>query len=191
MFGLFGKRATAAAQPVQVQVIPSELWQGEIGQAMRDAGMRPDDAANIVTFSNAVDARVAQARVALDLRVEQENAAIARAHPGCSLAPMHIFTEMVWNGPHRQLLLETLELTPYDQWNVRLVAADQRSSERLKQPRLYAGEIPQFQDSINDLLGQLVAEHRASANFKHDMTRDIWGLSNYFWEEHIRPGLAD
>jgi hypothetical protein len=190
MFG-FGKRTPAAAQPVQVQVIPAELWQDDIGQAMRDAGMRPDDPANIVTFANAVDARVAQARVALELRVQQENAEIARAHPGCSLAPMHIFTEMVWNGPHRRLLLETLELTPYDQWNVRLVAADQRSVEMLKLPRIYAGEIPKFQDSINNLLAQLEAEHRAAANFKHDMTRDIWGLSNYFWEEQIRPGLGD
>jgi hypothetical protein len=190
MFG-FGKRAPAAAQQVQVQVIPAELWQGEIGQAMRDAGMRPDDPANIVTFSNAVDARVAQARVALELRVQQENAGIARAHPGCSLVPMQIFTEMVWNGPHRGLLFDTLELTPYDEWNVRLVAADQRSAEMLRLPRVYAGEIPKFQDSINDLLAQLEAEHRAATNFKHDMTRDIWGLSNYFWEEHIRPGLGD
>ena len=188
MFGIFGKKKPAG---VSVRVLPSELWQGDIGQALRDAGMHPDDPKNIVTFANAVDARLAQARVALELNVDMKNTEIQRAHPGCSLAPMYIFTEMVWKGPHSQFLLETLELTPYDEWNVPLVAADQTSAEALKLPRIYTNEMPQLQESINDLLGQIKAEHRASANFKDDMTRDIWGLSNYFWEEQIRPGLVE
>jgi hypothetical protein len=104
---------------------------------------------------------------------------------------MYIFTEMVWKGPHSELLLDTLELTPFDQWNVRLVAADQKSADSLKLPRVYEGEIPQFQESINNLLGELQAQHRAAADFKHAMTRDVWGLSNYFWEDHIRPGLVE
>ena len=103
---------------------------------------------------------------------------------------MHIFTEMVWNGPHSQLL-ETLKLTPYDEWNVRLVAADQKSAEALKLPRIYQGEIAHFQDHINALLGELQGQHRASANFRDDMTRDIWGLANYFWEDQIKPGLVE
>ncbi len=188
MFGIFGRKKKPAG--VSVEVIPEELWQGEIGQALRAAGMRPDDPGNIVSFPSARDAWLAQSRVALELRVEAENAKIQRAHPDCSVAPMHIFTEMVWNGPHRQLL-ETLKLTPYDEWNVRLVAADQKSAEALKLPRIYQGEIAHFQDHINALLGELQGQHRASPNFRQDMTRDIWGLANYFWEDQIKPGLLD
>lgn len=187
MFGLFRKKPAA----VSVQVFPSELWQGEIGQAMRDAGVHPDDPSNTVSFSNAVDARLAQARIALEYRLERENIEIQRAHPGCSIAPMYIFTEMVWKGPHRHLLFDALELTPYDEWNVRLLAADKKSADVLKLPRVYEGEIRQFQDNINNLLGQLEAEHRGAASFKHDMTRDVWGLSNHVWEALIRPGLAE
>lgn len=189
MFGLFGKKSKPAA--VSVQVLPSELWQGEIGQVLRAAGMRPDNPSNIVSFASAVDARLAQARVALELRVERENAEIQRVHPGCSIAPMYIFTEMVWNGPHKQLLSETLELTPYDEWNVRLLATDEKSADVLKLPLIYTGQFPQFQDDINNLLGQIEAAHRGAKNSRHDMTRDIWGLSNYVWEEAIRPSLAE
>ena len=188
MFGLFARKKKPAG--VSVQVIPEELWQGEIGQALRAAGMRPDDPANIVSFPSARDAWLAQAKVALDLRVEAENAKIQRAHPDCSVAPMYIFTEMVWKGPQSQLLIETLRLTPYDEWNVRLVAADQNSAEVLKLPRIYQGEIAHFQDHINALLGELQGQHRASANFRRDMTRDIWGLASYFWENQINPGLV-
>ena len=187
MFGIFGKKKPAG---VSVQVLPEELWQGEIGQALRDAGMRPDDPANIVSFPSARDAWLAQSRVALELRVEAENAEIQRTHPGCSIAPMYIFTEMVWNGPHSQLL-EKLKLTPYDEWNVRLLAADRRSAEALQLPRIYQGEIAHFQEHINALLGEMQGQHRASANFRDDMTRDIWGLANYFWEDQIKPGLVE
>ena len=92
--------------------------------------------------------------MALELRVEAENAEIQRTHPDCSVAPMYIFTEMVWKGPHSELLIETLKLTPYDAWNVRLVAADQQSAEALKLPRIYQSEIAHFQDHINALLGE-------------------------------------
>ena len=188
MFGIFGRKKKPAG--VSVQVIPEELWQGEIGQALRAAGMRPDDPANIVSFPSARDAWLAQSRVALELRVEAENAKIQRTHPECSVAPMYIFTEMVWTGPHSQLL-ETLKLTPYDEWNVRLLAADQKSAEALNLPLIYRSEIAHFQNHINALLGEMWGQHRASANFTHDMTCDIGGLANYFWEDQIKPGLAE
>jgi hypothetical protein len=34
-------------------------------------------------------------------------------------------------------------------------------------------------------------QHRAGANFVHDMTCDIGGLANYFWEDQIKPGLVE
>jgi hypothetical protein len=143
-----------------------------------------------VSFPGARDAWLAQSRVALELRVEAENAKIQREHPDCSVAPMYIFTEMVWKGPLSQLL-ETVKLTPYDEWNLRLVAADQKSAEALKLPHIYRAEIAHFQDHINALLGQMQGQHRASAHFAQDMTRDIWGLANYFWEDQIKPGLVE
>ena len=39
--------------------------------------------------------------------------------------------------------------------------------------------------------GSMQGQHRAGANFGHDMTRDIWGLANYFWEDQIKPGLVE
>jgi hypothetical protein len=60
MIGIFGRKKKPAG--VSVQVIPEELWQGEIGQALRAAGMRPDDPGNNVSFPSASHAWPAQAK---------------------------------------------------------------------------------------------------------------------------------
>lgn len=188
MFGsVFGRKK--AEHSAVVKVLPDELWQGEIGQALRDAGMSPDDASNLVHFDNPVGARVAQARVSLKLQVDAENKRIGIQNAGCSMAPMYIFTDDVWNGPHCELLLYRLELTPHDEWNVRILPSDEHSSKILGQPRAYMGQIDFIVDAVNRYLSELEAEHRASHDFKSAMTRDIWGLANALYVEHIFPQL--
>lgn len=190
MFGWFVKKRPSPS-PLQVQIIPSQLWQDEIGQALRDAGLRPDDANNLLSFTNAAEARMAQARLAMEVRIKRENAEIQLSHAGCRLAPFYIFTQVVWEGPHSRLLSETLELSPYDAWNVRLLAADAKSAAALNLPLASSASDPALQGEINGVLTQLEAQHRADANFKHEMTRDLWGLSNAIWEQYIRPHLAN
>lgn len=190
MLGWFGKKKRPSPSPHQVEIIPSQLWQGEIGQALCDAGLRPDDASNLLSFANAAEARMAQAQLAMEVRIKRENAETQLSHAGCSLAPFYIFTQPVWEGPHGRLLSETLALTPYDVWNVRLLAADGKSAAALNLPLASTTSDPVLQDEINGLLTQLEAKHRADAHFKHEMTRDIWGLSNAIWEEYIRPHMA-
>lgn len=198
MFGLFKSRN---ARPVDdsTSIIPAELWDGPMGQVLRDAGLSADDASNRLDMS-AADARLAKARFAYEQMLAEKNAEIATTHPGARLTAQFIFTDSVWNGRHSDLLLDLLQMTPFDSWNIRLVAADHASEAALGLPRVYPAEIPPFVDNANQLMDQLVAEagpalDRAKGRDPRSDTvlrklgGDVAGIAGYLWAEHIEPGL--
>src|SRR5690348_10329006 len=75
-----------------------------------------------------IDARVAIQRELHEARLAEENAKVAAAYPGASVATQFILTDDVWNGPHSANLMGALEATPYDFWNVRFLPADDASA---------------------------------------------------------------
>ena len=170
-----------------------------MGQALRDAGLSPDDASNQLKM-HPIDARVAKARLAHEQMLAEKNIAIAAEHPSASFAAQFVLTESVWNGRHSQLLLSDLRMTPYDPWNVRLVAADHPSASALGLPRVYLGEIDRFVEAANCWIDELVVKHayKAASPGRNDVHDDpvlreigggVAGIANYLWEEHVLPGL--
>lgn len=183
---MFGRKK----QQYPVYVIPREAWDGPGGEALRAAGMSPDDPSNIVYFDNPVDANVAQARTANELDLKQRNDELERTHPGCRLATQFIVTEDVWNGRHSKMLLQELALTPYDSWNVRYHPADEASESALGQPMVFEGQVNEIVEAIDRLIGELAEEHRQSADFAREMIPSLHGLANYMYETHLLPILG-
>jgi hypothetical protein len=199
MFGWFGKRARETQDDSVRQIIPQELWEGEIGQALRDAGMAPDDAANLVPV-HPVDARIAAEKLAHEEKLAGRNAQLAVEHPGCSVATQFILTDDVWNGRHAELLLYVLELTPYWQFNTRLLPADEASARAMGLPVHHLGQFGDIlkvaDGHIAELaekcgLGDVAKAYAASDDAKNALRRELAGLTNYYYEECILPLLGE
>jgi hypothetical protein len=149
-----------------------------------------------------IDARVAKARFAHEQMLAEKNDAISAEHPSASFATQFVLTESVWNGRHSHLLLSDLRMTPYDPWNIRLVAADDASASALGLPRVYLGEIDRFVEAANRWIDELLVKHgyKAPSRGRNDVLDDpvlreiggsVAGIANYLWEEHILPGLRN
>ena len=113
------------------------------------------------------------------------------------LDTQYIFSPPVWNGRHDYLLLMQLELTPFDLWNVRIVAADRETATALDLARAYTDEIPGLAKSVERLIDELKTEHGCSSRSGsvHDdpmllnLQRSVHGLAGALWEQEILPGL--
>jgi hypothetical protein len=199
MFGWFGKRTRETRDDSIRQIIPRELWEDEIGTALHDAGLSPDDGTNPPPV-DPVDARIAAEKLAHEAVLAGENACIGAEHPGCRVATQFILTDDIWNGPHAELLLDVLELTPYWQFNTRFLPADEVSARTMGLPVHHLG---QFGDvlgvadgHIADLaercgLGDIATARTASDEAKEGLKRELAGLTNYYYEECILPLLRE
>jgi hypothetical protein len=196
MFGLFGKKKPATPIDDGRRLIPQELWDGEMGEALRDAGFSPDDASNRRPV-HPVDARMASERVAHEARLAHENARIAAEHPGCSVATQFILTDDIWNGPHAELLLYVVELTPYWRWNTRFLPADEASAQALGLPVRHLGQFDEILRVADGHIAELAERgglgpsrmHSADERAKNAFKRELSGLTNYYYEECILPSL--
>lgn len=196
MFGLFSKRKRAPADDAQ-RIIPVELWEGDIGRALKDAGLSPDDDANLLPVLPA-DARTATARAAHEARLAEENLWVGAMHPGCSVTTQFILTGEVWDGRHAELLRYVLELTPYDAFNTRFLPADEASAAALELPVFHDGSfarVLQVADAHIDLIVQragltdIVDAREASDAVKEAMRGDLAELATYYYEEAMLPAL--
>lgn len=146
-----------------------------------------------------IDTRVAIARELHAGRLVEENRRITVTHPGAALAAQFILSEDVWNGPHSAMLMGALELTPYWEWNVRFLPADEASALRLDLPRVYHGQFDEILRVADSLIGQIfkagglpadpVAALRAPERVKDDVRRNLAGLTGYLYEDYILPTL--
>src|SRR5262245_37672358 len=117
----FGKRNAATTRPTDTQpprqkVFPHELQQGEVGNLLRAAGIKPDDESNVVPTREAVDARIARDKAAHDARWTQVNRAIAAKTNGGSMRPLFLIPEPCWNGETGSFLSMELKLSQYEDW---------------------------------------------------------------------------
>lgn len=167
---------------------------GWIGKKQRDAL----DAAQPLAPADPVEARIARASAAHEADLAIQNAGIARQHPGARLAPQFILWENIWNGPHSELLLTVLELTPFDSFNVRLLAADSVSARALELPIYHHGPFAEVLEEADAHIADLAQRAgfddiaraaRASAHAKLDLTRRIADLAEHYYQTHILPEL--
>jgi hypothetical protein len=144
----FGKRtsvwggATSTPSPPQ-KIIPDEAWQGKAGNLLCMIGMSPDDASNLVPTWDTVNARIARDKAAHEARWAQVNRDIAARTGDGAVRPFFLIPDACWNDEKAgHFLLMTLELSPYEDWNVAFLPADRRTAEALNLPLHPNGDVP-------------------------------------------------
>ncbi|MBC7769706.1 MAG: hypothetical protein H7124_13075 [Phycisphaerales bacterium] len=137
----FGKRpstsqATSAPPPpadahARRKVFPTEVWQGESGDMLRMLGMTPDDESNLAPNAASINARIEQGRATMEGRFVQAQRNAQAALASAQVRPFFLIPDPCWNGPTGAFLMTSLELYPYDDWNVMFLAADDRTAAAL------------------------------------------------------------
>lgn len=134
------------------RVIPKAIWDGPQGDFLREIGMSPDDASNIIPAQTDYQARFEE------MRREQEAflATMNKQMPGTvNLIPWAMLPWSIWQGPHADFLLVTCEKYPVGPWNTMLLPDDEAGAMVLDLPKHLGGFPPDVEAAINRLLGEL------------------------------------
>ena len=123
----------AAPQPGQ-KIFPDELWEGQTGELLRAIGMKPDDESNFVPTKESIDARIARDKAAHEARWAELNRDVAARTSGGSVRPFFLIPEPCWNGELGDFLVVTLKLSPYQDWNVAFLPADECTGSMMNLP---------------------------------------------------------
>jgi hypothetical protein len=204
---MFGKRNATAAKKTgnphqQQRAIPAEIWDGEMGNVLRQAGFNPDDESNLVPNAASVDARNARGRAECDAKLAEINRDVEKRAAGGQVKPYFLFHEPVWNSDIGGFLMYRLQMFPFDDWNVIFLPDDERTAKFLDLPVNPGGPIPgsteiarQWMEESKAKLAAASAEAERTNNFAavgetmQDIKRDVWGIASYF-ANHIGAGEA-
>ncbi|MGE0741813.1 MAG: hypothetical protein AB7O98_10765 [Hyphomonadaceae bacterium] len=149
----FGKRPSTQQQtlaPPHVdphgrrKVFPDDVWQGQTGELLRTLGMSPDDESNLVPNASSINAGIDASRRAHETAHAEAQQRVESVLPGARLRPFFLVPDPIWNSPAGVFLMTSLELFPYDAWNVIYLAADERTSAVLDIAIHPNGDIPTF-----------------------------------------------
>src|SRR5262245_49456577 len=179
-------------QETRQQVFPAELWQGEMGDFLRQMGMNPDDEANFVQTGASIDARVARDRATHEAKLEEVNRDIQRQVPGGRMLPFFLIPEPCWNGDMGAFFMARLRFFPYDDWNVVFMPADERTAKALNAAMhpgyVVPGAVELVQSFVQESEAKLAAAS-AAADRTHDFAAfgetldsvraDVWGVAAY------------
>jgi hypothetical protein len=176
----FGKRGAAsagnqaktlAAFDTQPRVIPTEAWETPLGDLLRQIGMSPDDACNLIPTPDSVNARLDREREKHQAKLAEINRAVAQKTGGGSVRPFFLIPGPCWHGEMGVFLMMKLELFPYDDWNVIFLPTDERTAAAMNAPMHPNGDIPAFvtaaEKFMQDAEADLMAAH-AEASQTHD-----------------------
>lgn len=205
----FGKRKNASSQgeaggaqvaqqpePQQQEqrqrVLPAELWQGEMGDLLRQIGKSPDDESNFVPTGASIDARVARDRAKHEAKLAEINRDVERRIAGGRVMPFFLIPEPCWNGEMGTFFMARLQFFPFDDWNVLFLPADERTAKVLNAPVCPYGEVPGAVDLVQSFVRDAEARldaANAEADRTHDFLAlgetvnqikgDVWGLASY------------
>lgn len=195
---MFGKRSRTVAsqagggQGQQQRVLPAELWQGEMGNLLRQIGMSPDDPSNLVPTAASIDARVASDRAKHEAKLAELNCDVARRTGGGRVKPYFLFHQACWNGEIGTFLMTRLQYFPYDDWNVVFLPEDERTAKLMNFPVHPGGPIPGSVEVVAQLVAEAKAKIQAATAEAErtnrfadlgatitDIKRDVWGLASY------------
>lgn len=129
------------------RIIPKEFWQVEQhGSLLRSAGLHYNDPKNIVKSAEYYEKIIAERGEAMLLRRATFAREQVAKHGYCEVLPFYIIPLQQLDD-YSDLLLKSLELCGFDDWNILLCAADQETIDRcgmLEHP----GEIPEMTADI-------------------------------------------
>ena len=163
---MFGRRTTFGSQKLSfaqvkdmirervpdadgvMRVFPKEIWDDpKAGALLRECGFMPDDPRNIVRTAEDYGALFLAASQRLKARVEAFNREMTARHGYCQAVPFLVVDRPVWDGEHGSFLYANMELVPYDDWNVLMLAADMRTKQVCGLAG-HPGPIPQVTDMV-------------------------------------------
>jgi hypothetical protein len=130
------------------RVLPKDLWDDpKIGSMLRECGFEPDDPRNIrPTVEHYYELFLASQR-RLAQRVEAFNAEMAARHGWCCAKPFLVIDIPIWDGEHGAFLYAALNLVPFDDWNVLMLATDVRTREACGMAGHF-GQIPELTEAV-------------------------------------------
>ena len=126
---MFWKRTTPAAHSVGRQgpavdsdgkrrVFGEAVFAGKHGQMLKSLGFDLNDPANIVPDDAEFDRRIKESLAKQDARRTQIEADLLRAHGHNAIRPFFVLAEPVFNSQLGQWLIRSMNLLPYDDWNL-------------------------------------------------------------------------
>jgi hypothetical protein len=150
--------------PPAKHIVPPELWDDpEWATFFARIGRKPDAPENLRVTHDDVRRMIDEGRKAVLARMQQLQAkALAKGHD-IRLRPFWLIQDNCWNGEVGDFLIYYLCLNPYDEWNMVILPADEKSSAILDLPIHPGGDIPAFakigQEIILELRDKLRAAH--------------------------------
>ncbi|HEY0163990.1 MAG TPA: hypothetical protein VGB39_01310 [Sphingomicrobium sp.] len=125
---LFGKKATAEEPrrpplPPQGQIFNEEIFEGEIGDFLRQHGFAPDDPKN-----QAINIQPVSVLLAEDQRALRKASEAVNSVAEFPLVPVHLMPPALWTGDFGPLLRQHLDLSPYRPWNTIFLPGDDRGA---------------------------------------------------------------
>jgi hypothetical protein len=162
----FGKRpSTIVSAPAQHEgrvqtagphgrrkVFPDEIWDGKHGDMLRMLGMSPDDESNLVPNASSINAALDRSKAAHDVAFAEAVKRVRSTMPSAEIRPFSLVPDVVWNSPAGVFLMTTLELYPYDAWNIMYLAADERTAMVLDLAPHPGKDVPAFVEAAQQFM---------------------------------------
>lgn len=144
----------AAVSPAPQRVIPEEVWEGEAGDALCEAGLHPDSPENQRPTQESADALFDEQFAKQQAFLEQVNAQLPE---GASVVAYAMMPWELWNGRFGEVLAMRCGLWAPGAWNQMLLAADGHSAAVVGLPQ-HPGGYPQgLLEQIENLLDEAYA----------------------------------
>lgn len=160
----FGKRpSTNASAEKQAdphgrrKVFPDEIWDGPNGHVLRALGFSPDDESNLVPNGASLNAAIERSKAAHETAYAEAVKRVRSTMPSAEIRPFFLIPDAVWNGPGGVFLMTTLELYPYDAWNVIYLAADERTAMVLDLAPHPGKDVPAFVKASQEFMTTAMA----------------------------------
>jgi hypothetical protein len=151
------------------RVFSRELWDDpEIGKTLRECGFAPDDARNILPTAEDYIALFDAARKRLDARAEAFNRDMTMRHGYCRAVPFLVIDHTIWDGEHGAFLYASMKLIGFDDWNVLMLAADDRTREACDLAG-HPGTVP--------AITQVVTERVVEWKRRHELALEAYGIT--------------
>jgi hypothetical protein len=152
------KAALPLPPPGQDKIIPDELWQGEMGDVLRAAGLSPDDETNFLPTPERVAARIARDQAAFQAKLMKMNDEIFARTKGGFVQPFFLFPEPCWNGDTGNFLTMRMRMSPYEDWNIAFLPPDEQYCAVLGLPRHPMQDALLFQKDVDEFLRAKMAQ---------------------------------
>jgi hypothetical protein len=214
----FGKRPSTSAPPPAFtpvahdphgrrRVFPTEIWEGKTGAFLRELGFDPNDETNFVPNAASINARLDEQRAAFEVRLANVRQRIGSLVKDAQIKPFSLIPDPCWNGRMGQFLMMSLDLFPYEDWNIAYLPADERTAVVMNAPLHPNGDIPAFVETATKFLAKADAafweahaeaertqEYAKFAEAREDIRNRVKALAGLFvgqmmeaWQKHNAP----